>query len=105
MKSLFLALALGFSSTLAFAADTANPISYKATVTGVVCSSCKMHITAALKKLPSVDHIEFSRGEKEGTQNISFSSTAPGLTKEDAVKALGDESSRYEILSLDKAKG
>jgi copper chaperone CopZ len=77
---------------------------YTATVTGVVCGSCKMHVTEALKKLPGVEKIEFSKGEKEDTQKVTFSSSSATLTKEDAVKALGADAQRYEVLALNKAK-
>lgn len=90
--------------SLTQAADTARATDYTATVNGVVCSACKEHVTAALKKLPGVQTVSFAKGEKEGTATVTFNSTAPALTKEDAVKALGDDAKSYEVLSLEKSK-
>jgi copper chaperone CopZ len=83
--------------------DVAKSTAYTAEVTGVVCAACKAHVTDAFKKLPGVDKVEFAKGEKEGTQKVSFASTASGLTKADAVKALGEAAKEYSIVSLDKA--
>jgi copper chaperone CopZ len=97
------ALVLAFFS-VAQAGDTNKATDYTATVNGVVCSACKEHVTAALKKLPGVQTVSFARGEKEGAATVTFNSTAPGLTREDAVKALGEDAKTYEVLSLEKLK-
>ncbi|CAN5703154.1 hypothetical protein BH11VER1_BH11VER1_12370 [soil metagenome] len=86
----------------AFGEDTAKSTAYTAEVTGVVCAACKAHLTEVFKKLPGVEKVEFAKGEKEGTQKVSFASSAPTLSKEDAVKALGEASKEYSILSLNK---
>lgn len=88
----------------AFGEDRGKPTTYTAEVTGVVCAACKMHVTAIFKKLPGVDKVEFAKGGKEGTQKVTFASTAAGLTREDAIKVLGSASNEYSILSLDKAE-
>lgn len=88
----------------AFGEDNAKSTAYSVEVAGVVCAACKMHVTEAFKKLPGVEKVEFAKGEKEGTQKVSFTSSAASLTREDAVKSLGDASSQYDILSFSKAK-
>jgi len=103
MRFLLASLVCALSAVTSFAADGDKPASYTATVTGVVCGSCKMHITEAFKKLHAED-VHFSRGEKENTQKVTFSSTSNNLSKEDAVKALGDQASRYEVLALSKSE-
>lgn len=97
-------IAFLFTTFAAFGEDTAKSTAYTAEVTGVVCAACKVHVTDAFKKLPGVDKVEFARGEKDGTQKVSFASTASGLTKEDAIKALGEAAKEYAIVSLNKAK-
>ncbi len=99
--------ALSFSLlTLAHAADPATSAAtdYTATVSGVVCAACKAHVAAAFKKLPGVDNVSFARGDKAGTATVTFNSSSTALTKDDAVKALGEDSKTYEVVSLEKAK-
>ena len=90
--------------SMAAAADPAKATDYTATVNGVVCSACKAHVTAARKKLPGVETVSFAKGDKEGAAVVTFNSTAPALTKDDAVKALGEDAKIYEVLSLEKSK-
>jgi copper chaperone CopZ len=97
------ALALALCS-LSHAAEPAKATDYTATLNGVVCSACKEHVTVALKKLPGVEAVSFAKGDKEGTATVTFNSSSPTLTKEDAIKALGDDARTYEVVSLDKAK-
>ena len=104
MRPLLTSLALALTVLTCSGADGEKATPYTATVTGVVCGSCKMHVTEALKKLPGVDNIHFAKGEKENTQEVTFSSTSESLSKDDAVKALGTQASRYEVLALNKAK-
>lgn len=104
MKRAALFLVTLFTTLAGFGEDSGKSTAYTAEVTGVVCAACKSHVTAALKKLPGVDKVEFAKGEKEGVQKVTFASTTSSLTKADAIKALGDASSQYAIISLDKAK-
>lgn len=103
MRLLLIALSFSLLS-FAQAADPAQATDYKATVSGVVCSACKAHVTEALKKLPGVETVSFAKGDKAGTATVTFNSTAPSLTKEDAVKALGEDAKSYEVVSLEKTK-
>jgi copper chaperone CopZ len=102
MKKLFCAAALLAASTFGHAADEGKSVPYTATVTGVVCGTCKAHITAAFKKLPGVEEVRFARGEKEGTQAVSFNAAASNLTKEDVAQTLGKEAAHYQVLAVEK---
>ena len=106
MRLLFLLVPALAATLLSFARaeEPAKATDYTATVNGVVCSACKAHVTAAIKKLPGVDTVSFAKGDKDGTAIVTFNSTAPALTKEDAVKALGEDAKEFEVLSLEKAK-
>jgi copper chaperone CopZ len=86
------------------AGEPSKATDYTATVNGVVCAACKAHVTAAIKKLPGVETVSFAKGDKDGTAVVTFNSTAPALTKDDAVKALGEDAKEFEVLSLEKAK-
>lgn len=102
LRHLAPALALSLLSLL-HAAEPTKATDYTATVSGVVCSACKAHVTTAFKKLPGVETVSFAKGDKEGTQTVTFNSTA-ALTKEDAIKALGEDAKNYEVLALEKTK-
>jgi copper chaperone CopZ len=106
MRFLFL-LVPALAVTLFFIAKAEEPskaTDYTATVNGVVCAACKAHVTAAIKKLPGVETVSFAKGDKDGTAVVTFNSTAPALTKDDAVKALGEDAKEFEVLSLEKSK-
>jgi copper chaperone CopZ len=103
----FLALSFGLGLSLispGHAAEPAKATDYTATVKGVVCSACKEHVTVALKKLPGVETVSFAKGDKADTAVVTFNSSAPALTREDAVKALGEDAQHYEVVTLEKAR-
>lgn len=104
MRPFLVALTFSLLSCLSQAAEPvkAAATDYTATVNNVVCAACKAHVTEAFKKLPGVETVSFAKGEKAGTATVTFNSTAPALTKEDAAKALGDDAKTYEVLSLEK---
>lgn len=102
-KLLTIAIAtLGFAVFSVFAADKGKSIPYTATVTGVVCASCKAHITHAFKKLPGVEEIRFAKGDKDGTQVVSFNAASESLAREDVIKALGEDAKHYQVIELQK---
>ena len=102
MRPLICLILLGLG-TLLHAGDT-PPVQYTAVVTGIVCQSCKATVTEAMKKLPGVREVEFAKGEKPGQQKVTFATAVDNLTKNDAVRALAEHASEFEILSFDKAK-
>jgi N-acetyl-gamma-glutamylphosphate reductase len=82
------------------AADT---FTYEGTITGVVCSACKAHVTASLTdKLEGIQEIKIVPGEEADKQIITIVSKKDNLTKDAATQALGDLTSSYQILSLAK---
>jgi len=95
----FLLVASVISAT---AADEGKSVPYTATVSGVVCGSCKAHVTEAFKKLPGVETLKFAKGEKEGTQTVSFNAASTSLAKEDLEKTLGEDAKHYKVLALEK---
>ncbi|MEZ0390186.1 MAG: heavy-metal-associated domain-containing protein [Verrucomicrobium sp.] len=105
MKRLLQLLLLIAAAAPVFAADTPpKGTPYTATVTGMVCNACRTHVTDALKKLPGVTQVEITRGEQENTQKVTFASQVDNLTKQDAINALGQSASQYQVLSLEKSK-
>ncbi len=100
---LMLLISLAGLGTFVHAGD-AVPTPYTAIVTGIVCQSCKATVAAAMKKLPGVRDVEFAKGDKEGSQKITFSSTSDALTKNDAELALGDHQKEFTVVSLEKSR-
>lgn len=102
MKKFFLALLLLVSAGLQ-AADDNKPVTYEGQITGVVCASCKAHITAALtQKLTDVVSVDVKAGETPDTQKLIVVAHNNGITKESATEALGTYAKNYQILSLAK---
>lgn len=96
--ALLILLTLG---TLLRAGDTTE---YTALVTGMVCQNCKATVTEAMKKLPGVREVHFKKGEKPGQQKISFAASSDKLSKKDAINALAEHASEFEIVSFSKGK-
>jgi hypothetical protein len=76
---------------------------YTGDITGVVCAACKAHVSEALTtKLPGVEKIAITKGEKEGVNTITIVSKDANVTKDTAMAALGDLAQNYQITSLSK---
>ena len=102
MKKLLLTLSLLLSVSLK-AADEKKSTTYEGQITGVVCASCKAHITGALtQKLPGVISVDVKAGDKEDQQKLIIVAESDAVTKETATEALGTYAKNYQILSLAK---
>jgi len=86
------------SSTLVFASD-AKPVKYTATMTGLVCSSCKKTVRESFTKM-GASKIEIKAGAKEGEQVVTFESSNAKLTKDEAIKALGEAAAEFKVVTL-----
>ncbi len=102
MRVIFFISLLGLG-TLLRAGDAAQT-QYTAVVTGIVCQSCKATVTDAMKKLPGVREVEFAKGEKQGSQKVTFSATSDTLMKNDAELALGEHLKEFTVVSFEKSK-
>jgi len=104
MKTSLITLALSvFVSLSSLLAGDAAKYTYEGTITGVVCMACKQHVTAALtEKLKGTSEVKIAASEKEGEQKITIVSKNADVTKDAAVKALGDLADDYQIVSLSK---
>lgn len=99
--SLLLLLAT-FLALPVFAGD--KPVTYVAEMTGMVCAGCKDHVTASFSKLDGVSKVDITVAEKPGTQKVTVTSTAPAITKEQAVAALGTSASTYVVHTWKKSE-
>ena len=86
------------------AAEPAGEVTYTGEISGVVCASCKEHITTMLtKKLDGVVSVNVEPGEKlGGPQKLTIVAKNAEITKESATAALGSYAKNYDIVSLSK---
>jgi len=102
MNPLAIVFALLAIFALRASADGAKHI-YTGDITGVVCAACKAHVSEALAaKLPGVEKIDITKGEKEGVNTIIIVSKEADVTKDTVMAALGDLGRIYQITSLSK---
>jgi len=84
-----------------FAGDAKH--TYTGDITGVVCAACSAHVSEALTaKLPGVEKVDITKGEKAGVNTITIVSKQADVTKDTAMAALGDLAKTYQITSLAK---
>lgn len=99
MKRILTSALLALTSAGLLLAEDAKPVKYTATMTGVVCSACKKTVRNSFTKI-GASKIEIKAGAKEGEQTVTFESTNPKLTKEEAIKALGEAAEEFKVLAL-----
>jgi len=73
---------------------------YQGEVAGIMCIHCTNKVEAAMKKLPNVQSVKITRDEKGGLPKLEIIATNATITREDAVKALGDDAKMYDVRSL-----
>lgn len=101
MKTLLLLLFIA-SSTL-IAGDAPQHV-YRGEIAGVVCAACASHVKTALAKLDGVSSVKITLPSGGGVPQLEVVSLSDKLTREQAVKALGDYAKTYEIRSLKMEK-
>lgn len=89
-------------SSLLTNASAADPAvhKYTAEVAGVMCSACSDKVKVAFESLPGVKSVKVKRGDKPAVARVEIESTSDKLTKEAAVKSLGDSASSYNVLNF-----
>ena len=99
MKKFISTAALALASASMLFAEDAKPVKYTATMTGVVCSACKKTVRDSFTKI-GASKIEIKAGAKTGEQTVTFESANAKLTKEEAIKALGDSAEEFKVITL-----
>lgn len=98
-------LLLLFSTILVGLARAAEPsVTYEGEVAGIFCSACSGHVKAAMMTVKGVQSARILAPQKGGLPRLQVISTRP-ITREEAMKALGDQAKIYNIRSLDPVKG
>lgn len=77
---------------------------YQGEVAGIMCIHCTNKVEAAMKKLPDVRSVKITRDDKGGLPKLEIIAANSRITREDAVKALGDDAKMYDIRSLKLVK-
>lgn len=98
-----LLLCLIFVATSCTAGDPVTFV-YQGEVAGIMCIHCTNKVEAAMKKLPNVQSVKITRDEKGGLPKLEIIATNATITREDAVKALGDDAKMYDVRSLKLVK-
>ncbi len=99
-----LLLSLLFAATACTAGDPVTFV-YQGGVGGLMCIHCTNKVEAAMKKLPDVQSVKISRDDKGGPPRLEIIATNAKITREDAVKALGEDAKMYDVRSLKLVKG
>lgn len=94
-------------TAIATSCTAGDPVTfvYQGEVAGIMCIHCTNKVEAAMKKLPDVQSVKITRNEKGGLPRLEIIATNARITREDAVKALGDDAKMYDIRSLKLVQG
>ncbi len=97
-------LVLLFNATSCIAGDPVKFV-YQGEVAGIMCIHCTNKVEAAMKKLSGVQSVKITRNEKGGLPKLEIIAPNATITREDAVKALGDDAKMYDVRSLKLIQG
>lgn len=77
---------------------------YQGEVAGVMCSACSNHVQTALEKIPGVKNVTVLAAKDGGLPRLEITATSAKITREDCVKALGEQAKMYDVRSLKLAQ-
>ncbi len=79
-----------------------EPVSfqYEGEVAGVMCSACSNHVQTAVKTIPGVQSVTVTPAKDGGLPKLHITATSAKISREEAVKALGEKSKMYDVRSL-----
>jgi len=78
---------------------------YQGEVAGVMCSACSNHVQTALEKIPGVKNVTVLAAKEGGLPRLEITATSAKITREDCVKALGEQAKMYDVRSLKLVEG
>lgn len=84
-------------------APAAAAYHYTGEIQGVACAACSRTVKVNLEKMPGVTKVKVIPGKPSGTARLEITASSPGLTRADAVKALGEHADDFQIQSLQRA--
>jgi len=73
---------------------------YQGEVAGVFCSVCSAHVKTALMKIKGVKDVKIKIAPEGQLPKLIVTATTDHLTRDDAVKALGEQAKNFDIRTL-----
>ena len=83
-----------------YSEDKKSSYNYEGKITGLYCSACAAKVKAALSQLEGVTKVKITNSKEIGVQKIYVESSSTKITKDTAIKALGEDAKSFTILSL-----
>ena len=99
-----LPLLLSLFTILSCFAGEPVTFTYQGEVAGVMCSACSNHVQTALEKIPGVKSVTVLAAKDGGLPRLEITATSAKITREDCVKALGEQAKMYDVRSLKLAQ-
>lgn len=99
MKHLCLLIAVVLASLIG-RADEPAAFRYEGEVAGVMCAACSNHVQTALGQIPGVKSVSVLPAKEGGVPRLEITASSAKITREDCVKALGEQSKMYDVRSL-----
>ena len=96
-------LSLLFVTTSCTAGDPVT-FTYQGEVAGVMCSACSNHVQTALDKISGVKNVTVLAAKDGGLPRLEITASSAQITREDCVKALGEQAKMYDVRSLKLVK-
>lgn len=103
MKNILLTLLAAFLTLALPSIAGEKTHTYRGEVAGIMCSACSATVKAALSKMDGVTSVSVKPGKDGKAPQVEVISTSAKLTKDDAVKSLGDDAQTFVVQSFERA--
>lgn len=104
MKHIVILLVSLFFVTSCGIADEPVTFLYQGEVAGVMCSACSNHVETALAKIKDVQSVKVLPAKEGGVPRLEITAASATITREDCVKALGEQAKTYDVRNLKLVK-
>ena len=104
MKHIVILLVSLFFTTSCGIASEPVTFLYQGEVAGVMCSACSNHVQTALEKISGVKNVTVLAAKDGGLPRLEITASSAQITREDCVKALGEQAKMYDVRSLKLVK-
>ncbi|MBB5040171.1 heavy-metal-associated domain-containing protein [Prosthecobacter dejongeii] len=73
---------------------------YQGEVAGLFCSACSAHVKSSLMTIKGVKEVKIKMAPEGQLPKLTLIATTDQLTREDAVRALGDKAKSFDVRTL-----
>lgn len=101
---LILALLLSLLPDLPADGGATAPHVYEGRITGLFCNACAAKVKASLGKLEGVTAVKITQTDELGVQKVHLESSSKDITKESAIRALGEDAKSFHLQSLERVR-